>query len=51
MISAGRPDSVGGGVVPEIFRDRHKPDRFSGGGGGRYQKFFGITIRGRIFFR
>ena len=33
MISAGRPDSVGGGVVPEIFRDRHKPARFSGGGG------------------
>ena len=33
MISAGRPDSVGGGVVAEIFRDRHKPARFSGGGG------------------
>ena len=32
MISAGRPDSVGGGVVAEIFRDRHKPGRFSGGG-------------------
>ena len=33
MISAGRPDSVGGGgVVAEIFRDRHKPARFSGGG-------------------
>ena len=33
MISGGRPDSVGGGVVPEIFRDRRKPGRFSGGGG------------------
>ena len=31
MISAGRPDSVGGGVA-EIFRDPHKPARFSGGG-------------------
>ena len=34
MISAGRPDSVGGGVVAEIFRDPHKPARFSGEGGG-----------------
>ena len=34
MISAGRPDSVGGGgVVAEIFRDPHKPARFSGEGG------------------
>ena len=34
MISGGRPDSVGGGgVVAEIFRDRRKPGRFSGGGG------------------
>ena len=34
MISGGRPDSVGGGVVGDIFRDRRKPGRFSGGGGG-----------------
>ena len=33
MISGGRPDSVGGGVVAEIFRDRRKPRRLSGGGG------------------
>ena len=33
MISGGRPDSVGGGVVAEIFRHRRKPGRFSGGGG------------------
>ena len=33
MISGGRPDSLGGGVVAEIFRDRRKPGRFSGGGG------------------
>ena len=33
MISGGRPDSVGGGVVAEIFRDRRKPGRFSGRGG------------------
>ena len=33
VISGGRPDSVGGGVVAEIFRDRRKPGRFSGGGG------------------
>ena len=32
MISGGRPDSVGGGVVGEFFRDRRKPARFSGGG-------------------
>ena len=41
MISAGRPDSVGGGVVAEIFRDRHKPARFSGGGGGSSRNFSG----------
>ena len=34
MISAGRPDSVGGGgVVAEIFRDPHKPAPDSVGGG------------------
>ena len=33
MISGGRPDSVGGGVVAEMFRDRRKPGRFSEGGG------------------
>ena len=35
MISGGRPDLVGGGggVVAEIFRNRRKPGRFSGGGG------------------
>ena len=34
MISGGRPDSVGGGgLVAEIFRDRRRPGRFSGGGG------------------
>ena len=27
-----RRDSVGGGVVAEIFRDLQKPMRFSGGG-------------------
>ena len=32
MVSGGRPDSVGGGVVADIFRDRRKPGRFSGGG-------------------
>ena len=32
MISGGRPDSVGGGVVAEIVRDRRKPSTFSGGG-------------------
>ena len=35
MISAGRPDSAGGGgVVAEIFRDHSQSARFSGGGGG-----------------
>ena len=29
----GRRDSVGGGVVAEIFSDLRKPSRFSGGGG------------------
>ena len=33
MISGGRPDSVGGGVVADIFRDYHRPARFGGGGG------------------
>ena len=32
VISEGRPDAVGGGVVAEIFRGRRKPGRFSGGG-------------------
>ena len=32
MTSEGRPDSVGGGVVAEILRDRRKSGRFSGGG-------------------
>ena len=35
MNSGGRPDSVGGGVVAEIFQDRRKPGRFSGGGSSR----------------
>ena len=39
MISGGRPDSVGGGVVAEIFRDRRKPGRFSGEGGSRAEIF------------
>ena len=34
MISGGRPHSVGGGVVAEIFRDRRKPGRFSVQWGG-----------------
>ena len=33
MISGSRRDSVGGGVVAEIFSDLRKPSRFSGGGG------------------
>ena len=41
MISGGRPDSVGGGVVADIFRDRRKPGRFSGGGGGSSRNFPG----------
>ena len=41
MISGGRPDSVGGGVVAEVFRDRRKPGRFSGGGGGSGRNFPG----------
>ena len=32
MISGGRPDSVGGGVVAEFFRDLRRPTRFGGGG-------------------
>ena len=39
MISGGRPDSVGGGVVAEIFRDRRKPATFRGGSRG---DFFGL---------
>ena len=31
MISASRPDSVGG-VVADIFRDHNKPTRYRGGG-------------------
>ena len=34
MISGNRRDSVGGGVVPEFFRDLQQPTWFSGGGGG-----------------
>ena len=41
VIPRSRPDSVGGGVVADIFRDLLKPTRFGGGGGGS----------GRIFFR
>ena len=48
MISAGRPDSVGGGVVAEIFRDPHKPTRFSGGGGSR--RNFSALQSGTIIF-
>ena len=33
VISRSRPDSVGGGVVAEIFRDLHKQNTFAGGGG------------------
>ena len=40
MISGGRPDSVGGGVVAEVFRDRRKPGRFSGGRGGVVAEIF-----------
>ena len=32
MISKSLCDSVGGGVVADIFRDLQKPMRFSGGG-------------------
>ena len=32
VISRGRPDSVGGGVVAEIFRVLHRQTRFAGGG-------------------
>ena len=48
MISGGRPDSVGGGVVAEIFRDRRKPGRFiqwgGGGGGGSSRNFLTSPI-------
>ena len=33
MISGGRPDSVGGRVVADIFSDLRRPTRFGGGGG------------------
>ena len=33
VISGSRPDSVGGGVEAEYFRDLHKQTRFAGGGG------------------
>ena len=33
VISRSRPDSVGGGVVADIFRDLHKRTTFPGGGG------------------
>ena len=33
MISGSRHDSVGGGVVAEIFSDLQEPTRFSGGRG------------------
>ena len=49
MISAGRPDSVGGGVVAEIFRDRHKPARLSGGG-GVVAEIFRDHNKGQNFF-
>ena len=44
MVSGGRPDSLGGGVVAEIFRDRRKPGRFSGGGGGSSRIYFASPI-------
>ena len=44
MISGGRPDSVGGGVVAEIFQDRRKPRKFSGGGGGSSRNFSASPI-------
>ena len=49
MISAGRPDSVGGGVVAEMFRDRHKPARLSGGG-GVVAEIFRDHNKGQNFF-
>ena len=33
MVSEGRRDSVGGGVVAEFVRGLRRPTRFSGGGG------------------
>ena len=33
VISGSRPDSVGGGVVAEMFRDLHGRTGFAGGGG------------------
>ena len=40
VISRSRPDSVGGGVVSEIFRVLHKQTRFAGGG----QNFFLVLV-------
>ena len=48
MISADRPDSVGGGVVADIFRDPHKPAKFSGG--GVVAEFFRDHNEGQEFF-
>ena len=42
VISRSRPDSVGGGVVAEIFRDLPRPTRFSGGG-VRVAEFFPVA--------
>ena len=41
MISGGRPDSVGGGVVAEILRVRRKPGtwQIQWGGGGSSRNF------------
>ena len=50
MISADRPDSVGGGVVADIFRDPHKPAKFSGGGGGVVAEIFRDHNEGQEFF-
>ena len=48
MISGGRPHSVGGGVVADIFRDRRMPGRFSGGGGVVAEIFWDRRMPGRF---
>ena len=48
VISVSWPDSVGGGVVAEIFRDPHRRTRFSWGGGGR-TRFSGGGVVAEIF--
>ena len=49
MISKRGPDSVGGGVVAEIYRDLQTRTRFSGGGGVVVEIFRDLRTRTTFF--